>query len=148
MKSTLGKGIVATWLFIALILNNSYRAHLTSILTVERLGPTITSMKSLSTSNVKVGYLKTSFTKSYLRQDLNIPEDRLVPLMSPHDYEPKLSSGEVGAIVDESLYIQIVKSLYPCEKLQVVDRGYFDTGGFGFVRNSSISHFVLYFTSI
>ncbi|GLJ39324.1 hypothetical protein SUGI_0802600 [Cryptomeria japonica] len=132
VKSSLGKGIVATWLFIALILNNSYTAHLTSILTVERLAPTITSMKSLTTSNVKVGYMRTSFAKSYLLEDLNIPEDRLVPVMSPHDYVDKLLSGEVGAIVDESLYIQIVKSLYPCAKLEVVDRGYFDTGGFGF----------------
>ncbi|XP_059066189.1 glutamate receptor 3.5-like [Cryptomeria japonica] len=132
VRSSLGKGIVATWLLIALVLNNSYTAHLTSILTVQRWVPTITKMESLTTSNVKVGYLDSSFVKTYLKDNLNISPDRLVPLDNPNDYVQKLMSEEVGAIVDESLYVKIVKSLYPCAKFEVVDRGYIDTGGFGF----------------
>ncbi|XP_057825045.1 glutamate receptor 3.4-like [Cryptomeria japonica] len=132
VKSCLGKGIVAICLFSAIILNNSYTAHLASILTVERLAPTITNMKSLTTNNVRVGYLSTSFVKTYLTDDLKIHKDRLVPLESPHDYVLKLLSGDVGAIVDESPYLEIVKSLYPCEKLAIVDRGYLSSGGFGF----------------
>ncbi|KAH9320739.1 hypothetical protein KI387_015378 [Taxus chinensis] len=132
VKSAMGKGIVATWLFIALILNNSYTAHLTSILTVEKLAPALTNMNSLTTSEVKVGYMNNSFARDYLMHDLNIPKERLVPLNSPQDYVEKLRSGEVGAIVDENPYVQIVKSLYPCAKIAVVDRGFFDTGGLGF----------------
>ncbi|GLJ39327.1 hypothetical protein SUGI_0802640 [Cryptomeria japonica] len=132
VRSTLGKGILATWLFIALILNNSYTAHLTSILTVQRWVPTITKMESLTTSNVKVGYQNNSFVKNYLTGNLKIPQDRLVPLGNTYDYVQKLTSEEVGAIVDESLYVQIVKSLYPCAKFEVVDQGYFDTGRLGF----------------
>ncbi|GLJ39316.1 hypothetical protein SUGI_0802470 [Cryptomeria japonica] len=133
VKSSLGKGIVAICLLSPLILNNSYTVHLTSILTVESWARTITNMKSLTTSNVQVGYLKTSFVKTYLTNDLKIHKDRLVPLESPCDYVMKLLSGEVGAIVDENPYLQIVKSLYPCEKLAIMDRGYFSSGGFGFI---------------
>ncbi|KAH9320747.1 hypothetical protein KI387_015386, partial [Taxus chinensis] len=132
VKSAMGKGIVATWLFIALILNNSYTAHLTSILTVEKLVPALSNMNSLTTSKIKVGYMNNSFARDYLMHDLNIPKERLVPLSSPQDYVEKLMSGEVGAIVDENPYVQIVKSLYPCAKIAVVDRGFFDTGGLGF----------------
>ncbi|GLJ39328.1 hypothetical protein SUGI_0802650 [Cryptomeria japonica] len=132
LRSSLGKGIIATWLFIAAILNNSYTAHLTSILTVQRLVPTITKMESLTTSNVKVGYLNNSFVKNYLMDNLQILENRLVPLGSPYDYVPKLITGEVGVIVDESLYVSMGKSLYPCAKFEVIDHGYLDTGGFGF----------------
>uniref|UniRef100_A0A0D6QS63 Glutamate receptor n=1 Tax=Araucaria cunninghamii TaxID=56994 RepID=A0A0D6QS63_ARACU len=133
VKSALGKGIVAAWLFTALILNNSYTAHLTSILTVEKLVPTLTSMDSLTTSNIKVGYLNGSFTRNYLINDLRIPKERLVALKNPSDYVEKLIKEKVvGAIVDETPYIQVVKTLYPCANFAIVDRGYFETGGFGY----------------
>lgn len=80
-------------------------------------------MESLNTSNVKVGYMENSFVKNYLTDNLKIPEDRLVPLRSTYDYVQNLTRGEVGAIVDESQYFQMVKTLYPCAKFHVIDHG-------------------------
>ncbi|KAH9320741.1 hypothetical protein KI387_015380, partial [Taxus chinensis] len=146
VKSAMGKGIVATLLFIPPILNNSYTAHLTSILTVEKLAPALTKRSwhteqphhKRSQSRV----LNNSFARDYRMHDLNIPKERLVPLNSPQDYVEKLMSGEVGAIVDENPYVQRVKSLYPCAKIAVVDTGFFDSGGLEFV--SSFLHLSLF----
>jgi ionotropic glutamate receptor len=64
--STLGRLVLIIWLFVVLILNSSYTASLTSILTVEQLSYSIKGIESLITSNDPIGYQRGSFAENYL----------------------------------------------------------------------------------
>ncbi|MFS7929949.1 putative ionotropic glutamate receptor [Helianthus anomalus] len=48
--------VVFVWLFVSLIITQSYTASFTSMLTAQRLEPTITNIEVLRNTNVTVGY--------------------------------------------------------------------------------------------
>lgn len=102
------------WLFVVLILNSSYIASLTSILTVEQLSSPVKGIESLATGTDPIGYLKGSFAENYLTDELNIHRNRLVALNSPEEYEKALkvgpSAGGVAAVIDERAYMELFLS--------------------------------------
>ena len=103
------------WLFVVLILNSSYIASLTSILTVEQLSSPVKGIESLITSNDPIGYLRGSFAENYLTVELNIHKNRLVALNSPNEYEKALrdgprKAGGVAAVIDERAYMELFLS--------------------------------------
>eukprot|EP00252_Welwitschia_mirabilis_P010783 TRINITY_DN2428_c0_g2_i3.p1 TRINITY_DN2428_c0_g2~~TRINITY_DN2428_c0_g2_i3.p1 ORF type:complete len:860 (-),score=111.87 TRINITY_DN2428_c0_g2_i3:581-3160(-) len=114
--STLGRGVLLVWLFVVLIINSSYTASLTSILTVQQLSPTIQGIDGLISSTDPIGYQAGSFVAGYLSQEFNIAKSRLVPLDSPESYNTALTlgpdKGGVSAVVDELPYIQLFQSKY------------------------------------
>lgn len=128
--STLGRMVVCIWLFVVLIVNSSYTASLTSILTVQQLQSPITGIDSLIMGNELIGFPMGSFIESYLVKELNVPKSRLVALRSPVDYADKLLSGTVAAVVDERPYVDLFLSIH-CH-FQVVGQE-FTKSGFGFV---------------
>ncbi|KAI4327856.1 hypothetical protein L6164_020268 [Bauhinia variegata] len=109
--STLGRLVLIIWLFVVLILNSSYIASLTSILTVEQLSSSVKGIESLVTSNDRIGFLRGSFAENYLTEELNIHKSRLVALNSPSEYEKALKDGPgnggVAAIIDERAYMEL-----------------------------------------
>ena len=114
IASTLGRLVLIIWLFVVLILNSSYIASLTSILTVEQLSSPVKGIESLISSNDPIGYLRGSFAANYLTQELNVHKNRLVPLNSPNDYEKALRDGPrkggVAAVIDERAYMELFLS--------------------------------------
>ncbi|KAM7459659.1 hypothetical protein LguiA_036653 [Lonicera macranthoides] len=64
--SNLGRFILIIWVFVVLILTQSYTASLASILTVQKLQPTVTDIKELLKTGKNVGYLRDSFTLAIL----------------------------------------------------------------------------------
>lgn len=112
--STLGRFVLIIWLFVVLILNSSYIASLTSILTVEQLSSPVKGIESLATGTDPIGYLKGSFAENYLTDELNIHRNRLVALNSPEEYEKALkvgpSAGGVAAVIDERAYMELFLS--------------------------------------
>ncbi|KAK9987533.1 hypothetical protein SO802_027772 [Lithocarpus litseifolius] len=108
--STLGRVVIIIWLFVVLIINSSYTASLTSILTVQHLSSPITGIDSLVTSNERIGFQVGSFAENYLMEELNIPKSRLVALGSPEEYAVALESRTVAAVVDEEPYIELFLS--------------------------------------
>ena len=138
--STLGRLVLIIWLFVVLILNSSYIASLTSILTVEQLSSPVKGIESLATSNDRIGFLRGSFSENYLTQELNIHKSRLVPLNSASDYEKALNDGPdnggVAAIVDERAYMELFLSSR-CE-FGIVGQE-FTKMGWGFVSTFLIS---------
>jgi ionotropic glutamate receptor len=131
-------------LFVVLIINSSYTASLTSILTVQQLDTGITGLDSLISSSLPIGYQNGKFTKKYLILELNIPESRLVALNTIQDYADALNrgpkNGGVAAIVDEKPYIDIFLSHY-CN-FRIVGQQ-FTREGWGFVRSSSFNFSLL-----
>ncbi|XP_059440455.1 glutamate receptor 3.6-like [Corylus avellana] len=140
--STLGRLVLIIWLFVVLIVNSSYTASLTSILTVEQLSSPVKGIESLTTSNEPIGYQRGSFAENYLTNELNIHRNRLIPLDSPKDFERALkdgpSKGGVAAVVDERAYMELFLSTR-CE-FGIVGQEFTKMGwGFAFPRDSPLA---------
>ena len=132
--STLGRVVIIIWLFVVLIINSSYTASLTSILTVQQLSSPITGIDSLVTSNERIGFQVGSFAENYLMEKLNIPKSRLVALGSPEEYAVALENRTVAAVVDEQPYIELFLSDHCKFKIRGQE---FAKSGWGFVSIST-----------
>ncbi|XP_027331138.1 glutamate receptor 3.2-like isoform X2 [Abrus precatorius] len=136
--SPLGRVVLIIWLFVVLIINSSYTASLTSILTVQQLSSPITGIDSLISSREPVGFQVGSFAENYLIEELNIPKHRLVPLGSPEEYAVALARGTVAAVVDERPYIELFLSKH-CE-FSIRGQEFTKSGwGFAFPRDSPVA---------
>ncbi|CAK9156296.1 unnamed protein product [Ilex paraguariensis] len=140
--STLGRLVLILWLFVVLIINSSYTASLTSILTVQQLSSPIKGIESLLTGSDPIGYQQGSFARNYLTEELGIHESRLIPLKLPEDYAKALTDGPnnggVAAVVDERAYIELFLSSR-CE-FCIVGREFTKNGwGFAFPRDSPLA---------
>ncbi|KAL5557358.1 hypothetical protein UlMin_039594 [Ulmus minor] len=140
--STLARFVLIIWLFVVLVLNSSYIASLTSILTVEQLSSPVKVIESLVSSTERIGFLKGSFAENYLTDELNIHHSRLVPLNSQEEYEKALkdgpSGGGVAAVVDERAYMEVFLSTR-CD-YSIVGQEFTKMGwGFAFPRDSPLA---------
>ncbi|KAG6484310.1 glutamate receptor 3.4-like isoform X1 [Zingiber officinale] len=140
--STLGRFVLIIWFFVVLIINSSYTASLTSILTVQQLSSGIQGLDSLIASSDPIGYQVGSFAKNYMMQELNIAESRLVSLNNPEAYARALElgpkNGGVAAIVDELPYIELFLSTN-CN-YKTVGQEFTKSGwGFAFPRDSQLA---------
>lgn len=140
--STLGRLVLLVWLFVVLIINSSYTASLTSILTVEHLSSPIKGIQSLAATNEPIGYQEGSFAERYLSEELNISRSRLVSLGSPEAYALALKrgpgNGGVAAVVDERPYVELFLSSQ-CS-FKIVGQEFTKSGwGFAFPRDSPLA---------
>ncbi|KAI7753614.1 hypothetical protein M8C21_000675, partial [Ambrosia artemisiifolia] len=123
--SALGRMVLILWLFVVLIINSSYTASLTSILTVQKLYSPIKGIDSLMASKEPIGYQENSFVRNYLIAEYGIDKDRLIPLSLPEDFEKALRDGPnhggVAAVVDERAYLELFLSTSALE-LQIGQR--------------------------
>lgn len=133
--SSLGRLVLIIWLFVVLIINSSYTASLTSILTVRQLTSRIEGIDSLVTSNEPIGVQDGTFARNYLINELNILPSRIVPLKDEEQYLSALrrgpKAGGVAAIVDELPYIEVLLTNSNC-KFRTVGQEFTRTG-WGFV---------------
>lgn len=65
--SNLARFVVIIWMFVVLILTQSYTASLTSLLTVQQLQPTVTDVRQLVVNGDNVGYIDGSFVRGILK---------------------------------------------------------------------------------
>ncbi|XP_043691949.1 glutamate receptor 3.4-like isoform X2 [Telopea speciosissima] len=141
--STLGRFVLLIWLFVVLIINSSYTASLTSILTVQQLSSRIEGIDSLISSSDPIGIQDGSFARNYLIDELNIAESRIKSLKSEESYLDALQrgpkNGGVAAIVDELPYVDVFLSDNNC-KFQAVGQEFTKSGwGFAFPRDSPLA---------
>ena len=112
--STLGRFVLLIWLFVVLIVNSSYTASLTSILTVQQLSSPIKGIESLVNSKDPIGYTQGSFAKDYLVEEIGINESRLVPLITPEEAANALKKGPqnggITAYIEERAYMELFLS--------------------------------------
>lgn len=129
------------WLFVVLIINSSYTASLTSILTVHQLSSPLKGIESLKSTNDPIGYPEGSFARDYLINEVGIQESRLVPLKLVDDYVKALKDGPrkggVAAVVDERAYVELFLSSR-CE-FSIIGEEFTRNGwGFAFPRDSPL----------
>ncbi|KAK7261085.1 hypothetical protein RIF29_27389 [Crotalaria pallida] len=141
--STLGRLVLIIWLFVVLIINSSYTASLTSILTVQQLSSQIEGIDSLISGIQPIGVQDGSFAKKYLIDELNIAASRIVSLKDQEAYMDALTrgpkNGGVVAIVDELPYIELFMSDTNC-KFRTVGQEFTKSGwGFAFQRDSPLA---------
>lgn len=132
--SNFSRLVLIIWVFVVLILQSSYTASLTSMLTVRRFKPTMTDYSELIQRGEYVGYLQDSFVKGVLLK-WGFHESKLRPYKSPHQYADALAKGSknggVTAIVDEIPYLKVFLK-HHCDNYTMAGQAY-KTGGFGFV---------------
>lgn len=135
--STLGRLVLIFWLFVVLIINSSYTASLTSILTVQQLSSRIQGIDSLVSSWEPIGIQDGSFVHRYLVDELHVAEGRLRVLRNEDEYVKALlqgpTRGGVAAIVDELPYVELFLSNTRCLFTTVGQD--FTKNGWGFVSS-------------
>ncbi|CAH9135761.1 unnamed protein product [Cuscuta epithymum] len=141
--SALGRFVLILWLFVVLIINSSYTASLTSILTVQQLSTGIQGIDSLISSSDPIGIQDGSFAYNYLIQEMSVAESRLRILRRPEDYMDSLRKGPKGggvsAIVDELPYVEVFLSSTKCN-YKIVGQEFTKSGwGFAFERDSPLA---------
>ncbi|XP_071691873.1 glutamate receptor 3.5-like [Rutidosis leptorrhynchoides] len=141
--STLGRLVLILWLFVVLIINSSYTASLTSILTVQQLTSRIEGIDGLTSSNDMIGVQDGTFAYNYLVRELNIAEARIKPLRGEEEYARALrlgpKGGGVAAIVDELPYVELFMRYTKCE-FRIVGQEFTKSGwGFAFQRDSPLA---------
>ncbi|KAL8160363.1 hypothetical protein V2J09_001900 [Rumex salicifolius] len=136
--SSLGKMVMFIWLFVVLIIQSSYTASLTSILTVQQLSSRIQGIDSLITSTDPIGFQVGSFAEKYMIDELGVSKSRLKALDSPQEYAAALQNGTVAAVVDEKPYIDLFLARH-CQYV-VVGQEFTRSGwGFAFPRYSPLA---------
>ncbi|KAK3133387.1 hypothetical protein QOZ80_6AG0535890 [Eleusine coracana subsp. coracana] len=129
LKSNLSRFAVVVWVFVVLILQSSYTASLTSMLTVPQLGPTIGDYAALWQGTAKVGIMNNSFMRAAMTKS-GFPPSRLQPYRAAQSFHEALIDGTIGAIVDETPYLRLFLKSY-CDNFTVTAQTN-RTGGFGF----------------
>ncbi|KAL9665203.1 hypothetical protein QQ045_020615 [Rhodiola kirilowii] len=138
--STLGRIVIITWLFVVFIINNSYTANLSSLLTAEKLSSHL--VLSEQDNNLRIGYQKGSFVRNYLIDEFQIDEKWLVPLNSPEEIDKAFADGPlnggIATYVDERPYMDIFLSKR-CH-LTITNEEFISVGwGFAFQRDSPLT---------
>ncbi|KAF7018440.1 unnamed protein product [Triticum aestivum] len=134
LQSNLSRFIVIMWVFVVLILTSSYTASLTSMLTVQKLLPTVTDVRELQRNGHYIGYQEGSFIESSL-QKMGFDQSRMRKYNSSKGYADALSRGSakggVAAVFDEIPYLKLFLSEY-CKDYMMVGPIY-KTVGLSFV---------------
>ncbi|PQQ00290.1 glutamate receptor 2.8-like [Prunus yedoensis var. nudiflora] len=126
--------VLITWVFVVLILTQSYAASLASMLTVQKLKPLFTDIEEIKRNGYYVGYQKKSFIKGFLIENLGLKASMLKAYKTIEQYNDALSKGSnnggVAAIIDEIPYLKLFIAKN-CSKYTMVGPTY-KTDGFGF----------------
>ncbi|KAI9117174.1 hypothetical protein K1719_011340 [Acacia pycnantha] len=143
LENNWSRFVLILWVFVVLIITQSYTASLASMLTVQRLQPKFMNVKEIRKNNYCVGYQKGSFVKMLLKNQLGFEDEtKLKPYETPEEYDRALSNGEVAAIFDEIPYVKLFLFKYG-SKYAMVGPTY-KTGGLGFafpLKSPLVSYF-------
>ncbi|XP_004292139.1 PREDICTED: glutamate receptor 2.7-like [Fragaria vesca subsp. vesca] len=132
--SNLGRFVVIVWVFVVLILTQSYTASLTSLLTIKQLQPTCTDINQLLKNKESVGYPEGSFVYDLLIEK-GFDRSRIKAYTSPDECDQLLKNGSakggIAAAIDETPNLKLFLAKY-CTKYTMVGP-IFKTDGFAFV---------------
>ncbi|KAK3036297.1 hypothetical protein RJ639_031269, partial [Escallonia herrerae] len=130
LHSNLSRMTIVIWLFVALVITQSYTASFASMLTAQRLEPKISSIETLKKMNLSVGYCEGSFLKNYLTNVLSFEPNKVVKFDSTQEFAEALRSGKIGAVFLGVPKAKLFLSQY-CKSFTRAGETY-KVGGFGF----------------
>ncbi|KAI4323963.1 hypothetical protein L6164_023533 [Bauhinia variegata] len=133
IHSKLARFVVIIWVFMGLILTQSYTASLTTLLTVEQLRPTVTNINQLIQNGESVGFQYGSFSLEFLRR-MGFDDSKLRAYKTAEECDRLLTMGSrnggIAAAFDEISYLQVLLSRY-CSKYTTIGPT-IQTQGFAF----------------
>ncbi|KAJ4726397.1 Glutamate receptor [Melia azedarach] len=130
LHSNLSRMMMVVWLFVALIITQTYTANLTSMLTIQGFEPTADNIESLQSANATVGCANLSFASNYLRDVLHFNSRNIRGYASIDDYASDLRSGKISAVFIEVPLHKIFLARY-CKSFTTAGPIH-KVGGFGF----------------
>uniref|UniRef100_A0A0E0M1I6 Glutamate receptor n=1 Tax=Oryza punctata TaxID=4537 RepID=A0A0E0M1I6_ORYPU len=130
LRNNLSRFAAVVWFFFVLILQSSYTASLTSMLTVPQLEPSIADYAAMWRGAERVGIMNNSFMRDAMTRS-GFPPARLVPYKAAQSFHEALLNGTIGAVVDETPYLRIFLKSY-CDRFAMTGGQLNKTGGFGF----------------
>ncbi|KAI8525616.1 hypothetical protein RHMOL_Rhmol13G0243900 [Rhododendron molle] len=122
IQSNHARIVVVVWLFLALVLMQSYTANLTSMLTVSRLRPKIWSPD-------KVGCDENAFKEKYIREELNFT-NVTITIKDEDEYLARFKNGNISAAFLDNPYAKAFVNRY-CRDFTLLPTT-LSFGGFGF----------------
>ena len=141
--SNLARFVVIIWVFVVLILTQSYTASLTSLLTVHQLQPTVTDITELKKNGDAIGCLNGSFVYELLISQ-GFDKTKIEAFDTAEECDELLSKGTakggIAAAIDETPNMKIFHAKY-CSKYTMIGP-IFKTNGFGFVRYIHIYKYI------
>lgn len=130
LHSNLSRMAMVVWLFVALVITQSFTASLTSLLTVQNLNQADITVESLIRNGAKVGCDGGSFVVNYL-QILGFSPANIIKVDSGDEYPEALIRGDIAAAFLEVPYVKVFLARY-CDGF-TTSKQTFKIGGFGFV---------------
>ncbi|XP_022981889.1 glutamate receptor 2.8-like isoform X2 [Cucurbita maxima] len=130
LHSNLSRMTMMVWLFVALVITQIYTANLTSMLTIQKLEPTISDIETLHRMNAFVGYGRGSFVKGYLEQVLHFPTETIRNYSTHEGLADALRNQEIAATFLEVPFAKLFLARY-CREFKIAGPTY-KVGGFGF----------------
>ncbi|KAK9265352.1 hypothetical protein L1049_027222 [Liquidambar formosana] len=131
LHSNLTRMTMVVWLFVVLVITQSYTANLTSMLTVQKLEPTVADVESLLYTNAMVGYCKGSYVRAYLETVIGFKRQNIKNFTLPEEFAQALRSREIEAVFLEAPLAKLFLAKY-CKGFIAAGPRY-KIGGFGFV---------------
>ncbi|XP_042501265.1 glutamate receptor 2.7-like [Macadamia integrifolia] len=132
LHSNFTRFVMVIWLFVVLVLTSSYTASLTSMLTVQRLEPTVSDIEYLKRSNSIVGCDSDSFVKKYLEDVLGFNQENIKTIPSKDNYAAEFEQGNIVAAFLELPGEKVFLSKY-CNRYTTATETIHRFGGWGFV---------------
>ncbi|GLT97553.1 hypothetical protein SLE2022_151110 [Rubroshorea leprosula] len=140
--NNLSRFVLIIWIFVVLILTQSYTASLASMLTVQRLQPAVVDVDELKTNGDFVGHRAGSYIKEFLIEQLHFDPFKLRHYSTPEEFDQALSRGSqnggVSAIFEAEHILQLFLPHY-CSKFMTTGPTYKTDGlGFAFPQGSPL----------
>ncbi|KAK4277273.1 hypothetical protein QN277_015291 [Acacia crassicarpa] len=133
--SNYARFVVIMWVFVVLILTQSYTASLASLLTVHQLRPSVTDVNQLIKNKLNVGYHSGSFVYGMLKK-MGFQDSQLIPFGSPEQCDELFTQGSakggIDAAFDEMPNVKLFLATY-CSKYASMAPPTFRTDGYGYV---------------
>ncbi|XP_024164144.1 glutamate receptor 2.8 [Rosa chinensis] len=125
--------VITVWVFVMLIVTQSYTANLSSLLTVQQPQPTVTELNDLLRNGDNVGYSKNSFVREVLIEKGFKNRVKEIKLMEDGDKEltKGTAKGGIAAFVGDTPALEFFLAKY-CSKYIMVGP-ISKTNGFAFV---------------
>ena len=137
--------VVIIWLFVVLVITQSYTASLASLLTVQELKPAVTDINQLLKNGENIGFQGGSFVYEILKS-LKFNDFQLKTYESVEEMHELFTKGSVNggisAALDEIPYINLFLAKY-CSQYTTTEPTY-KADGFGFVSSSIYQFFNMF----
>ncbi|KAF6155959.1 hypothetical protein GIB67_039290 [Kingdonia uniflora] len=131
LHNNLSRITMVVWLFVAIVIIQTYTANLTSMLTAPRIRSNVISLEYLRNTNAKVGCDEGAFVVKYLEDVLGFNKENIIRIASFNDYPQAFKSGKIEAAFLEVPYVNVLMAKY-CKDFGTIGQTY-KVGGFGFV---------------